>query len=122
MDYIKKAKKCVLALVHGPDVGMGFVPSSLGAPAPEAAGFSSAFFPVLKERSSPYPPVFSATEILVEKFSTPSSFEASNVSSTADTFVFEGVGVLSRSATLGVRPTVSALVRSALGGDPPLPP
>jgi hypothetical protein len=85
-------------------------------------GFSSASFPALKERSSPYPPVFPATELLVEKSFSPSSFEASNVSSMADTSVSKGFGVLSRAATLGVQPTVSALVRSALGGDPPLPP
>jgi hypothetical protein len=115
VDYIKKAKKCGLAPVHGLDDGMGIVPSGLGASASEAVGFSSASFPALKEHSSPYP-------ILVEKSSTPSSFEASNVSSTADTSVSEGFGVLSWAMTLGVRPTVSALVRSALGGDPPLPP
>jgi hypothetical protein len=59
----------------------------------------------------------------VEKSSASSSFEASNMSSTAGTSVSEGFGVLSISgaATLGVRPAVSALVRSALGGDPPLP-
>jgi hypothetical protein len=52
---------------------------------------------------------FYATEILGEKSSSPSSFEASNVSSSAVTSVSEGFGV-------------SALVRSALGGDPPLSP
>jgi hypothetical protein len=101
VDYIKKAKKCGLAPVHGPDAGMGSDPSGLGASAPEAVGFSSASFPTLKERSSPYPPVFSATEILVEKSSTLSSFEDSNVSSTADNSVSEGFGVLSR-ATMWV--------------------
>jgi hypothetical protein len=109
VDYIKKAKECGLAPVHGSDASMGSVPSSLGSPAPEVVGFSSASFLALKERSSPYPPVFSATELLVEKTSAPSSFEASNVSSTANTSVFEGVGV-------------SALMRSVLGGDPPLSP
>jgi hypothetical protein len=121
VDYIK-AKKCGLAPVHGSDVGMGSVPSGLGAPASEVVGFSSASFPVLKEHSSPYPPVFSTTEVLMEKSSTRSSFEASNVSSTANTSVSKGFGVLSGAATLGVRQAVSALVRSALGGDPPLPP
>jgi hypothetical protein len=58
VDYIKKAKKCGLAPVHGPDAGVGSVPSGLGASAPEAVGFSSASFPELKERSSTFPPVF----------------------------------------------------------------
>jgi len=109
MDYFKKAKKCGLASVHGFDVGMGSVPSGLGAPEPEVVGFSSASLPELKERSSPFSPVSSSMEILGEKSATPSRFEASNVSSSAVTSVSEGVGV-------------SALVRSALGGDPPLLP
>jgi hypothetical protein len=109
VDYFKKAKKCRLALVHGSDAGMGSIPSGLGALAPEVVGFSSASLPELKERSYPFTPVFSATEILGEKSSSPSSFEAFNVSSSAVTSVSEGFGV-------------SALVRSALGGDPPLSP
>jgi hypothetical protein len=44
VDYIKKAKKCGLDPVHGPNVGMGSIPSGLGAPALEAVGFSSASF------------------------------------------------------------------------------
>jgi hypothetical protein len=109
VDYFKKAKKCGLALVHGSGAGMGSIPSGLGAPAPEVVGFSSASLPELKERSYPFPPVFSATEILGEKSSSPSSFEASNMSSSAVTSVSEGFGVF-------------ALVKSALGGDPPLSP
>jgi len=92
---------------HGSDAGMSSGPSGLGAPAPEVVGFSSASLPKSKERSSPFPPVSSTTEILGEKSSTPYSFEAPNVSSSAVTSGSEGVGV-------------SALVRSALGGDPPL--
>jgi hypothetical protein len=107
VDYFKKAKKCRLVSVHGSDAGMGSVPSGLGAPEPEVVDFSSASLPELEERSSPFSPV--STEILGEKSATPSRFEASNVSSSAVTFVSEGVGV-------------SALVRSALGGDPPLLP
>jgi hypothetical protein len=103
VDYFKKAKKCGLTPVHGFDAGMSSVPSGLGAPAPEVVGFSSASLPKSKERFSPFPPVSSATEILGEKSSTP------NVSSSAVTSGSEGVGV-------------SALVRSALGGDPPLSP
>jgi hypothetical protein len=109
VDFIKKVKKCGLAPVHGSDAGMGSVPSGLGSPAPEVVGFSSASFPALKELSSPYPSVFSSTELLVQKSSAPSSFEASNVSLMANTSVSEGFGI-------------SALVRSALGGDPPLSP
>jgi hypothetical protein len=105
VDYFKKAKKCGLVSVHGSDAGMGSVPSGLGAPESEVVDFSSASLPELKERSFPFSPV--SMEILGEKSATPSRFEASNVSSSAITFVFERVGV-------------SALVRSALGGDPPL--
>jgi hypothetical protein len=109
-SFSKKTSKSGLRRVdHGSDASMGSVPSGLGSPVPGVVGFSSASFPALIERSSPYPPIFSAMELLVEKSSAPSSFEASNVSSTADTSVFEGVGV-------------SALVRSVLGGDPPFSP
>jgi hypothetical protein len=67
-------------------------------------------------------PVISAPEMLMEKPSMSSSLEASLVSSTAASSVSEGFGVHSGAAVLGDQPTIPALVRSALGGVPPLSP
>jgi hypothetical protein len=122
------------------DTGLGSEFSGLGAPAPEVLGCSTATFPAFLEDSCPTPLVVSAPEIFLEKSYASSNLEVAFVPSTIATFVFGGFAgpaiktgsllgsfsafssFLSGVAVLGVRPAVSALVRSALGGDPPLPP
>ncbi len=104
MGFIKKLEKGGLVPAHAPNAVLVSVLSGLDAPALEASSVSPL---ELKERSSPYPPVFSTSEIL---------------SSTTVIFVSKGLGVRSKAATLGDGSAAPALVRSALGGVPSLPP
>jgi hypothetical protein len=104
VGFIKKLEKGGLVPAHAPNAVLVSVLSGLDAPALEASSVSPL---ELKERSSPYPPVFSTSEIL---------------SSTTVIFVSKGLGVRSKAATLGDGSAAPALVRSALGGVPSLPP